>query len=170
MWLPNTVEKSPFLQSFGWLFFKHQSTVIGVWNGKNNYMETSVKIKLLLCQTWWKLAQSWPGSLRVSSQAVLLSKWHRNQISPLADVSASALQRLWDMDDRWRWNQMWNLCSRVMARMNLEKFYHGLDEQLLTATKTSEDSTYEGRSTYVTCPHESFQLRLLAVTKGIFQQ
>ena len=57
-----------------------------------------------------------------------------------------------------------------MARMNLEKFYHGLDEQLLTATKTSEDSTYEGRSTYVTCPHESFQLRLLAVTKVIFQQ
>ena len=34
---------------------------------------------------------------------------------------------------------MRNFYSQVMTRINLEKFYHDLNEKLLTGTKTLED-------------------------------
>ena len=51
--------------------------------------------------------------------------------------------RLWEMDKRWRWNQIWNLCSQVMKRINLEKFYYDLNKKLNTATNSLEDSAGE---------------------------
>ena len=41
----------------------------------NNYSEPSVNLTMLGCHTWWKLAKSQLGSLKVSSQDVLSSTW-----------------------------------------------------------------------------------------------
>ena len=38
---------------------------------------------------------------------------------------------------------MRNLHSQVMTRINLDKFYHNLNEKLITATNALEDSAWE---------------------------
>ena len=51
--------------------------------------------------------------------------------------------RLLQVDERWRSNQIYNLCSQVMAGINIEKFYQDSNEKLITATNTYDDSTRE---------------------------
>ena len=51
--------------------------------------------------------------------------------------------RLLEVDERWRSNQICNLCYQVMARINIEKFYQDPNEKLVTATNTYDDSARE---------------------------
>ena len=51
--------------------------------------------------------------------------------------------RLLEVDERWRSNQICNLCYQVMARINIEKFYPDPNEKLVTATNTYDDSARE---------------------------
>ena len=43
----------------------------------------------------------------------------------------------------WNCCQMWNLCSQVMTRSNLEKFHHDLNEKLIIVTNVINDSVWE---------------------------
>lgn len=151
-------------------FFKNQNTVVGKPIVKNNYDKPSVELKLL----------GLPHMVRVGSEPASLSFSSLNVLSFTRLISTEVFPtrvplRLWEIDERWRWFQMWILTSQVKTKIQLEKFSHDLNEKLNTFTNILDDRVLKFNPSnnqekgYLAS--ESFQLKLSsAVTNDIFQQ
>lgn len=121
-------------------FFK--ISCLGNQNEKNNCREPSVSWQLLglphMVNTgpdpaWLAQSFKWGRSL------IHTVDFDWNQIPVLVDFQR-ALR--WGYE-RLRWSQLWNLWSQVMTRLDLQKFYYDLNENVINASKTLIDSAWE---------------------------
>ena len=127
---PRFFQKLPFFSKIKILFW--------LPNGIINYSEPSVKLKLLELSHLGKTGPE-VGSVRLQPGHSFISAINFDGNIFLVVFLTSALLRLRQMDDRWAWYQIWFLCPQIITRIH----YHDINEKLITATNTLDDSVLE---------------------------
>lgn len=129
-WLPNTGVKLPFYQND--LVFLQ----------KLKYRCLVIKTKKLITLNHLLNGEKWPRawlSQNFKPGRSLIHTVNFNGNLLLAVFSTRAPLRLWEVDEKWTWYQMWILCCLVITRF-LEKFCQYLNDKLITTNNSLDDS------------------------------
>ena len=127
---PRFFQKLPFFSKIKILFWLPYGII--------NYSEPSVKLKLLELSHLVKTGPE-AGSVRVQPGHSFISVINFDGNIFLFVFSTSVLLKLRQMDDRWAWYQIWFLCPQIITTIH----YHDINEKLITATNTLDDSVLE---------------------------
>ena len=150
-----------------WLFFSNiQNTNVGEINKKIKFNEPPVNVDSITThgEIWPKLAWLFQN-FKSGSFLIRAVNINEYQIFCLAGFSKSDTLRLWEVNERWMWYQMWNLHSRVMIRVKLEIFHQDWNEKLVITICVLNDYLLETNLSkkipwlYVIRNHFSWSLR-----------
>ena len=128
----------------GFFFSNIQNTNVGEINKKIKFNEPSVNVDSITAngEIWpkfvWLLQNFKSGSFLI--RAVNINKY---QIFCLPAFRDSGTLRLWEVNERWMWYQMWNLYSRVMIRVKLEIFHQDWNEKIVITNCVLNDYLWE---------------------------
>ena len=150
----------------GFFFSNIQNMNVGEINKKIKFNEPSVNVDSITRngEIWpklaWLLQYFKSGSFLIRAVNI-----NEHQIFCLAAFPKSSTLRLWEVNERWMWYQMWNLYSRVMIRVKLEISHQDWNEKLVITICVLNDYLWETNLSkkipwlYVIRNHFSWSLR-----------